>query len=411
MTAAPLLAAPDAVVVPGAAPSPALSGLRAWWQARQDAKADRYLAERRREHERDARLELRYRWWAACRRPELKLGHRVDVAGDRMSGNGMTPAIVDITVGRDGDPTTLLVELRPGQLVDVLEAVGRELAAALGVPRLRFKPLEPPFVEVTLVEDDPLTGVGGDAAVVPGTLGMGLDEFGHPVQFDPERFQHCAIQGQTGAGKSTALYHLLRQITRIPNATAVGIDPSGLVFRPLPPNPLRVSGLGDLGAIDTALSVLVTEMDARMQRMPKMRDTLPCGVGADSWLFVLLEEFPALLAALELADRKLAARVKLNVGRLTAEGRKVGVRTIIAAQRFEAASVGGAVVRANCPVRVSFRVENATAINFLHDDPDPQIVSEHVRAPAGVALISAPGQSLRRLRFPHVTYRQWAEAA
>ena len=116
-------------------------------------------------------------------------------------------------------------------------------------------------------------------------------------------------------------------------------------------------------------------------------------------------------AALELADRKLAARVKLAVARLTAESRKVGGRVIIAAQRFEAASVGGAVVRSNCPIRVSFRVENATSIGFLHDDPDPQIVSEHVRAPAGVALLSAPGQPLRRLRFPNVTFAQWAEAA
>jgi S-DNA-T family DNA segregation ATPase FtsK/SpoIIIE len=181
-----------------------------------------------------------------------------------------------------------------------------------------------------------------------------------------------------------------------------------LLFRELPEHPWRVSGLADLEAVEKALSGLVGEMDARVRRMPRFLDTLPCGPQAEPWLFIVMEEFPALLSAVELADKRLAARVKLAVGRLTAESRKVGGRVILAAQRFEAASVGGAVVRANCPLRMSLRVDDATSVGFLHEQADPQVVAEHVRAEAGVALLSAPGQRMRRLRVPRVSYTEWA---
>jgi FtsK/SpoIIIE family len=263
---------------------------------------------------------------------------------------------------------------------------------------------------VTLVEQDPLT-VAAPVDTAWGALTLGTDEYGVPVRFVPDRFLHCAIQGQTSSGKSTALYHLLRQITALPNAHLAGVDPSGLLFRELPEDPLRVSGLSDLEAVEKCLSGLVAEMEARTRRIPRRMDALPCGPWAAPWLFVVLEEFPALLAAVELADKKLAARVKLHVGRLTAEGRKVGLRCVIAAQRFEAASVGGAVVRANCPLRMSLRVDDATSVGFLHEQADPQVIAEHVRAESGVALLSAPGTRLRRLRVPHVTYAEWAEAA
>ena len=289
-------------------------------------------------------------------------------------------------------------------------AMARELAAALNVARLRFEPIPgTPYVRVTLVEEDPLTTAAA-VDTAPGTITLGTDEYGPPVRFDPGSFLHLALQGQTGSGKSTALYHLLPQITALPNVHLAGVDPSGLLFRELPSDPWRVSGLADLEAVEKALTGLVGEMDTRVRRMPRFVDTLPCGLQGHPWLFIVMEEFPALLSAVELADKRLAARVKLAVGRLTAESRKVGGRVILAAQRFEAASVGGAVVRANCPLRMSLRVDDATSIKFLHEEPDPQVVAEHVRAEPGVALLSAPGTRLRRLRVPHVTYAEWAAA-
>jgi S-DNA-T family DNA segregation ATPase FtsK/SpoIIIE len=384
--------------------------VREWWQARADRQLDRVMDRRWREYERDQRLEIRYRWWAACNRPELRLSTKGATPGDRITSAAAAPLLAEIQLGRYGAPTVLIVELRPGQMVDALEAVGRELAAALCVARLRFETTPgSPYVRVTLVERDPLTTAAAvDTAV--GTVTLGTDEYATPVRFAPERFHHLAIQGQTGAGKSTALYHLLRQIMALPNVQLSGVDPSGLLFRELPEDSLRVSGLSDLEAVDKALSGLVAEMDARARLIPRLADALPCGPGAWPWLFVVLEEFPALLAAVELADRKLSSRVKLHVGRLTAEGRKVGLRCVIAAQRFEATSVGGAVVRANCPLRMSLRVDDATSVGFLHEQADPQVIAEHVRAESGVALLSAPGTRLRRLRVPHVTYAEWAAA-
>jgi hypothetical protein len=78
------------------------------------------------------------------------------------------------------------------------------------------------------------------------------------------------------------------------------------------------------------------------------------------------------------------------------------------AQRFDANSTAGATVRNNCGLRVSFQVENRAAVEFLHEGCRPDLADEHTHSAPGVALLTSPGEAVRRVRLPVVTYQQWA---
>lgn len=375
-----------------------------------DRQTDQIIAARERRALADMRNELRVRWREACERPALQLSHALTTPSG--FGPGRAPLISNIRIGDEYRPTTFVVQLRPGMLVEDLEDAGQELAAALFCHRLRFEPLDGPYIHVTLVQHDPHAAVVHTVDQQPGTLTLGPDEFGTPVRFEPARLPHVALQGTTGGGKSTALYWLLRQMVATPGIRIAGVDPSGLLFRPLPDNPWRVSGLHDLQGAVEVLGSLVDEMDARCAAMPWDDDKLPCGAGeTHPWLFVVLEELPGLLTALDSREAKLGKLARSHISRLAAEGRKVGLRLVMIAQRFDANSTAGATVRNNAGLRLSFQVENRAAVEFLHEGCSPDVAADHTHAAPGVALVTSPGEAVRRVRFPVVTYRQWAQDA
>ncbi len=71
------------------------------------------------------------------------------------------------------------------------------------------------------------------------------------------------------------------------------------------------------------------------------------------------------------------------------------MRVLILVQRAEA-NVVGAFERSNCALRISFGVDSPESVRLLHPAaPDPD---DHVNAPPGVALLSAPGVPLVRFR-------------
>lgn len=377
------------------------------------ARTDRLIRARERIVQDEIRQAVRAAWREACSRPALQLSHGGTIAGG-FSPVG-APIIREITVGSEalGVPTRFVVELRPGQVLDDLQDSGRELAQAFNAHRLRFARIGVgPLVEVEIIEDDPHAGILDALPAMPGYLVLGPDEFGEPVAYTPAELIHMAVQGSSGRGKSVFLLGILRQLIRMPGVRIAGLDPSGVIFRPLPPDPWRISGLGDPAGAVEVLSSLVREMEDRLTRMPWDDDKLPCGEGhPDPWLFVVLEELPGLLAGLDDVDAKLGKRARALISRLAGEGRKVGVRLVMLAQRFDAASTAGATVRNNCGLRLSFGVENRAAVEFLHDGAPLDVVDEHVGAAPGVALVTAPGMSVRRIRALYLTYREWAYAA
>src|SRR4051812_34172170 len=192
MTAPLLIGVPD-----GPAVLPRVRAGAVWVRRRfdgwSDRRTDEVIAHRERRWLTDMRTEMRVRWREACERPQLMLSHGLNVPANGF-GPGRAPLVRDIQIGDELTPTTMTVELRPGQLVDDLKDAGRELAAALLCHRLRLEPLGGPFVRVTLVESDPHAEVVTDTELIRGTIALGPDEYGMPFRLTPDRLPHLAVQ-------------------------------------------------------------------------------------------------------------------------------------------------------------------------------------------------------------------------
>lgn len=312
-----------------------------------------------------------------------------------------TPRVVDVAITGPDGPVVLTVQLLGGQLPADLAAVSDRLAEGMGVAGVRVTSHRPGYARVALLLSDPLAGTLPLDLAGPGLL-LARGEDGRELRTDPVALPHVLVQGQTRSGKSTWLYGLLSQLVRHPHVEVAGIDPSGITLRPFAGTRhahRQALGLGDLAAVEAVLLGLVADLDARLAAMPAHRDVLD--VGPDWPLrIVVLEEWPALLHALDAVDPKQGKRVRALVARLLAESHKVGHRVVMAAQRAEAAIVGAAE-RAQCGGRFSFRVDSRDSVKLLHSDADA-LVDEHVSAPAGIALCSWPGHPTARVRGPLV---------
>jgi S-DNA-T family DNA segregation ATPase FtsK/SpoIIIE len=319
----------------------------------------------------------------------------------------IVPALVHIVLG---PPAVLTVRLEPGQTVAELRTLARRLAPHLGARMLRVEPLGVgDHARLTLLTDDPLA----DPVPLqpgPGVL-LGRDEDGCCLRVEPAELPHLIAQGATRSGKSRWLYGLLAQLAGRADVEVAGVDPSGLTLRPFAGTRhahRQARGLADLARVEDVFAELVAEMDRRLSAMPAHLDVLPLDHGTQL-LAVVLEEYPALLRAVDAADPKQGKRVRALVARLLAESHKVGLRVVVVAQRAEATIVGGAE-RAQCEGRLSFRTDTAESLRLLHPDADDLAV-EHATAAPGVALVSWPGRPTFRLRAPHVgSYGEFAAA-
>lgn len=313
----------------------------------------------------------------------------------------------------------LTVRLMPGQLVTDISRVSRRLAAGMGYPAVRVVGMSNGRVRIVLLSSDPLAAIVGavpaaESALSPLVVGVGED--GRPVTLELGPAAHMVVQGTTGSGKSVGLYSLLGQVVRAPDVRVTGVDPTGLLLGPwagrrvLPigniPGP--VCGTADPGRYVLVLDQLVREMDRRIANLPAGADQVELGPDCPV-LLVVLEEHPATLRILDGHDPKLGKLYRALVGRLLAEGRKAGVRVVLVTQRADAAIVG-AYERGQASHRISFRVDSLDAVRMLHPDGTADVVAEHATAPAGVALLTAPGVPLTRLRAPWVTYAAYCAA-
>lgn len=325
------------------------------------------------------------------------------------AGLDPVPAVVHIVLGPRGTgpeaspATVLMVRLHPGQLVLDVEALAARIAPFLGAVALRIEARGFEWARVELVLADPLS------AVVPmypvagsfaGSLWGRLDD-GRDLVEDWRRIGHVICQGVTRSGKSVWTYGALAQVAGLPWALVTGCDPTGLLFRAFAGTvhaPWQASGLADHAAHEDVLVRLVAEMDARIAELPMDRDTAEISASLPL-LAVVLEEYPGLLRALDAEDKDRGKRVRSLVARLLCEGAKVGVRVIILAQRAEA-SVVGALERAQCSHRLSFRTDNRATAELLHPGVGAEIADAHTTCVPGVALLSSPGRPLSRLRAP-----------
>jgi len=330
----------------------------------------------------------------------------VSLCNDVETVSGTTHVVPRVEYVILGPPTRLTVRLPPGIMPDDITAVGTRIARSMGAAGIRVEPRGYTHAVVTLLTEDPLAESYRVMPDQQGPVFLGIDESGTRVELD--KLTHTILAGSTGSGKSIAAYSLLSQLYSRPDVRICGADASGLLFRPMPPEKLRVSGLSDVYAIELALGMLVQEMDRRISRIPMDTDSLP--TDAETPLMVcVLEEYPGVLRALDAIDTKLAKRVRLHVARLLAESRKAGMVVTIIAQRAEAQIIGAAE-RAQCPTRITFGVSSVEDVKLLHPEAATGVAEGHVQSPAGVGLVSMPGQPVQRIRAPYVEYPEFVKA-
>jgi S-DNA-T family DNA segregation ATPase FtsK/SpoIIIE len=322
------------------------------------------------------------------------------------------PRIVDIAPGNYGRPPSLMLTVSPGTTIEELEQVGPELAAALNVWRLRFIPRGGDYIQVDLIESDPLArSVPLPLPCPSGHVALGVDEFGDVISTALEDLTHIVCQGQTRSGKSWWTSALLAQLVGHDDVDICGIDPTGLLLRPFLKHrhDWRVCGTTDAARrYEAVLAGMVDDMDQRIRRMPLNCDTVP--ITPETPLrFVVAEEWPAVGRMLG-HTRSKPSPVHRLMARLLSEGHKAGYRILLLAQRADADAIGGAFERDQCATRISFRSSDPATVKFLHEVP-ADVAELHTAAPAGIGVLSAPAVPLLRFRGPAIGgYEQYVSA-
>lgn len=349
---------------------------------------------------------------ANVRGPELvQYGIPFSCAGGR-SRSVYVPPVIGVD---DGPPEVFTVQLLPGQLPADFEQHAAALAFHLGVARVRVSavprtPGSPPLVRLALLEHDPLEDTVHrplDALDTPyGRLLLGVDDVANRYRISPFDLGHTVIQGQTGSGKSALAYWLLAHLAGVPDLVVAGSDVSGLLLRPFAGTAheeWQVRGSDNPDAHLWLLRRLVNEMDDRITAIPDRTDSI-APTGDTPLIVVVLEEYAGLIRLCDdsTANRRSArvAEIQRLVGRLLAEGRKAAIRVVLILQRAETTVLGG-FERAQCSLRITFRVDNADSIVMLHPTGRAE-AEQHTTCPPGLALFSGPGVPLARIRVPYL---------
>jgi hypothetical protein len=365
-------------------------------------RRDRWADEIRRE-------ELRWSFREAC----IGCGCAVAVDGPVAGTGYRAPAVTFVRL----EPTVqLTVRMPEGMVPAQLQRVGLLIAPHVGGVQLRVQDRGHGWAVVEILDHDPLAGVlplelpRRSRAVL-----IGRDEGGTELVEDWRKGAHTIVQGVTRSGKSVWTYGVLAQLAAMPDVIVGGCDPTGLLWRPFAGSrhsEYQVSGLADLDAHEALLQRFVDEMDQRIRDLPVDRDVLEVSTELPL-MVVVLEELAGLYRSLDAAktrDNDPGKRLRALVGRLLAEGAKVGIRVIILVQRAEAAVVD-AFARAMCSLRISFRCDNRASVELLHPGADPAVADGHSTAEPGIALLSMPGRSLTRIRAPFLGgYSEYAAA-
>ncbi|WFG44998.1 hypothetical protein [Pseudonocardia alni] len=363
----------------------------------------------RREEDYEARAFaewLRYAWRDACE------GVGACKIVETVTGpTARTPRVGSVMTG---PPVSMLVELIPGQEPEDLTRVGGRLAHSLCFEGLRVVPHAGRWVRIELLDRDPLA----DQYALPRTavttcqlpVLIGQDELGDALGHAFADAAHVALQGQNGAGKSQFAYGLLAQLAGADDVRIVGSDITGLLLgRPWEGTVhwrWQATGTADLEEHATLLERLVGVMDDRLAALPDRTDKLDPTPDRPLFL-VVVEEFPGLLRAAAglpkpgRGERSVLDRIKAANLRLLSEGRKVAFRVVTLAQRAEAEAMGGGYARDQYALRLSFRVPG-DSLEMLHGPGVRDLAERHATAPPGVAVLSAPGRELVRVRVPYL---------
>jgi S-DNA-T family DNA segregation ATPase FtsK/SpoIIIE len=285
-----------------------------------------------------------------------------------------------------------------GARVASVRNLSEELALALGAPDVRVaRDGQALAVEVPRADAEPVrlfSLMQSLPPMPPVTACLGLTEDGRPLllRLPSPDVAHVLIAGATGSGKTEVMRSLLASLAltnRQSRLQLALIDPKSRGLMPLARLPHLIAPLAsDIGSALQLLQRLVAEMERR----DRAHISTP-------HIVIAVDELLDLLAV-------GGKPVELALTRLAQRGREAGLHLIAGAQK-PSATVLGAMLKANFPVRLVGRVGSA----------------EDARVAAGVAatgaekllgqgdfLIVASGQVIR-FQSAWIPATDWAQLA
>lgn len=320
-----------------------------------------------------------------------ELGRKLQVAFDAFGLDGKV-------VGAERGPTLTMfeVQLAAGVSVKKLKNQREDLGIALGTHSVRIvHPLagrstvgiEVPNLKRDSVRlKDVFEGQKLDVATNKLPMVLGCDTLGKKAVEDLAKMPHMLIAGTTGSGKSVCINSILvtMLLTRTPDQVRfVMIDPKQVelqVFADIPH--LLCPVVTDMKRAPFVLEWSVRQMEDRLHMFKMvgvrsiidynelgakgLKETLGDAYDADEYP----DSIPYFVVVIdELADLMMTAKkeVETSIARIAAKARAAGIHLIVATQRPSTDVVTG-LIKANLPVRVSFRVNTGIDSRVVLDE-------------------------------------------
>ncbi len=320
-----------------------------------------------------------------------ELGRKLQVAFDAFGLDGKV-------VGAERGPTLTMfeVQLASGVSVKKLKSQREDLGIALGTHSVRIVfPLpgrstvgiEVPNLKRDSVRlRDVFENHSFDFSSNKLPMVLGCDTLGNHAVEDLAKMPHMLIAGTTGSGKSVCINSILMTmlLTRTPDQVRfVMIDPKQVelqVYADIPH--LLCPVVTDMKRAPFVLEWSVRQMEDRLHmfKMVGVRSIIDYNALGVAGLKKVLgdaydaEEYPDTLPYFvvvidELADLMMTSKkeVETAIARIAAKARAAGLHLIVATQRPSTDVVTG-LIKANLPVRVSFRVNTGIDSRVVLDE-------------------------------------------
>lgn len=320
-----------------------------------------------------------------------KLGRKLQGVFDAFGLDGKV-------IGAERGPTLTMyeVQLAAGVSVKKLKSQREDLGIALGTHGVRIVfPLPgrstvgievPNLVRDAVRLKDVYEGANLDFSKNKLPMVIGCDTLGKPAIEDLAKMPHMLIAGTTGSGKSVCLNSILvtMLLTRTPEQVRfVMIDPKQVelqVFSDIPH--LLCPVVTDMKRAPFVLEWSVRQMEDRLHqfKMVGVRNINDYNAMGAKGLQEHLgeaydaEEYPDTIPYFvvvidELADLMMTSKkeVETSISRIAAKARAAGIHLIVATQRPSTDVVTG-LIKANLPVRMSFRVNTGIDSRVVLDE-------------------------------------------